>query len=54
MLKGLIVLVIRFVPALYIIVTTAICITLLVYDTLNTGLGLGIVAWEYRVLFSNG
>jgi APA family basic amino acid/polyamine antiporter len=29
-----------FVPALYIIVTTAICITLLVYDTLNTGLGL--------------
>jgi hypothetical protein len=27
-----------FVPALYIIVTTAI--TLLVYDTLNTGLGL--------------
>jgi APA family basic amino acid/polyamine antiporter len=43
-----------FVPALYIIVTTAICITLLVYDTLNTGLGLGIVAWEYRVLFSNG
>jgi APA family basic amino acid/polyamine antiporter len=36
-----------------IIVTTAICITLLVYDTLNTGLGLG-VALEYRVLFSNG
>jgi hypothetical protein len=33
-------------------VTTAICITLLVYDTLN-GLGLGIVAWEYCVLMDN-
>jgi hypothetical protein len=33
-----------FVPAIYIVVTVAICITLLVYDTFNTGLGLGIVA----------
>lgn len=31
------------IPALYIIVTTAICVDLLVYDTLNTGLGLLIV-----------
>jgi APA family basic amino acid/polyamine antiporter len=40
-----------FVPALYIIVTTAICITLLVYDTLNTGLGLGIVALGIPVYY---
>jgi APA family basic amino acid/polyamine antiporter len=32
-----------FVPAIYVLITSAICITLLVYDTLNTGLGLGIV-----------
>ena len=32
------------IPAIYIVVTVAICITLLVYDTFNTGLGLGIVA----------
>jgi basic amino acid/polyamine antiporter, APA family len=32
------------VPALYIMVTALICITLLVYDTTNTGLGLFIVA----------
>ncbi|MBE0390472.1 APA family basic amino acid/polyamine antiporter [Flavobacterium sp. 7E] len=32
-----------FVPALYVLVTTGICLTLLVYDTVNTGLGLGIV-----------
>jgi len=32
------------IPALYIIVTAAICITLLIYDTVNTGLGLAIVA----------
>jgi heme/copper-type cytochrome/quinol oxidase subunit 4 len=38
------------VPALYIIVTTAICITL-VYDTLNTGLGLGIVALGIPVYY---
>ncbi len=31
------------VPAIYIIVTTAICIDLLIYDTKNTGLGLLIV-----------
>jgi APA family basic amino acid/polyamine antiporter len=36
--------------ALYIIVTTAICITL-VYDTLNTGLGLGIVALGIPVYY---
>lgn len=33
-----------FVPILYIIVTTLICITLLIYDTRNTGMGLVIVA----------
>lgn len=32
-----------FVPALYVVVTVGICLTLLVYDTVNTGLGLGIV-----------
>jgi hypothetical protein len=32
------------VPALYIVVTVAICLTLLIYDTFNTGLGLAIVA----------
>lgn len=31
------------VPLLYIVVTAAICVTLLIYDTLNTGLGLVIV-----------
>lgn len=31
------------IPALYILITTAICIDLLIYDTLNTGLGLLIV-----------
>jgi APA family basic amino acid/polyamine antiporter len=31
------------VPALYILITTAICIDLLIYDTWNTGLGLVIV-----------
>lgn len=31
------------IPALYILVTTAICVDLLIYDTVNTGLGLGIV-----------
>jgi APA family basic amino acid/polyamine antiporter len=39
------------VPALYIVVTTAICITLLAYDTLNTGLGLGIVALGIPVYY---
>ena len=32
-----------FVPILYIVITSLICITLLIYDTRNTGLGLGIV-----------
>ncbi|CAM4417012.1 APC family permease [Flavobacterium terrigena] len=32
-----------FVPILYIVMTSLICITLLIYDTRNTGLGLGIV-----------
>lgn len=32
-----------FVPILYIVLTSLICITLLIYDTRNTGLGLGIV-----------
>lgn len=32
-----------FVPILYIVMTSLICITLLLYDTRNTGLGLGIV-----------
>lgn len=39
------------VPALYIVVTAAICVTLLVYDTKNTGLGLGIVALGIPVYF---
>jgi APA family basic amino acid/polyamine antiporter len=42
-----------FVPALYIVVTVAICLTLLIYDTFNTGLGLCIVAWYTGVLFCN-
>ncbi|OYU80185.1 MAG: amino acid transporter [Flavobacterium sp. BFFFF1] len=40
-----------FVPALYIVVTAAICVTLLVYDTANTGLGLGIVALGIPVYY---
>ncbi|MBG6111095.1 APA family basic amino acid/polyamine antiporter [Flavobacterium sp. CG_9.10] len=40
-----------FVPAIYIIVTTAICVTLLVYDTFNTGLGLCIVALGIPVYY---
>ncbi|RTY92376.1 APC family permease [Flavobacterium sp. GT3R68] len=39
------------VPAIYIIVTTAICVTLLIYDTSNTGLGLGIVALGIPVYY---
>ncbi|HEY6161552.1 MAG TPA: amino acid permease, partial [Bacteroidia bacterium] len=31
------------IPALYIVTVTAICVTLLVYDPLDTGIGLGIV-----------
>ncbi|MGO4819366.1 APC family permease [Flavobacterium sp. W22_SRS_FP1] len=40
-----------FVPALYILVTSAICITLLIYDTLNTGLGLFIVVLGIPVYY---
>ena len=40
-----------FVPALYIVVTMAICLTLLVYDTFNTGLGLAIVALGIPVYY---
>ncbi|MBC5842241.1 amino acid permease [Flavobacterium sp. F-380] len=40
-----------FIPAIYILVTVAICITLLVYDTFNTGLGLGIVALGVPVYY---
>ena len=40
-----------FVPALYIVVTSAICITLLIYDTFNTGLGLSIVALGIPVYY---
>ncbi|NRT11921.1 APC family permease [Flavobacterium sp. 14A] len=39
------------VPALYIVVTTGICLTLLVYDTVNTGLGLGIVVLGIPVYY---
>ena len=39
------------VPALYIVVTVAICITLLIYDTFNTGLGLCIVALGIPVYY---
>ena len=40
-----------FVPAIYIIVTSAICFTLLIYDTFNTGLGLCIVALGIPVYY---
>ena len=39
------------IPALYIIITSAICITLLIYDTFNTGLGLFIVALGIPVYY---
>ncbi len=39
------------VPALYIIITSAICVTLLIYDTFNTTLGLGIVALGIPVYY---
>jgi APA family basic amino acid/polyamine antiporter len=38
-------------PALYIVVTAAICVTLLIYDTTNTGLGLAIVALGIPVYY---
>jgi APA family basic amino acid/polyamine antiporter len=40
-----------FIPAIYIVVTVAICMILLVYDTFNTGLGLGIVALGVPVYY---
>jgi APA family basic amino acid/polyamine antiporter len=40
-----------FIPALYIIVTLAICVALLIYDTTNTGLGLVIVALGIPVYY---
>lgn len=40
-----------FIPAIYILVTVAICVTLLVYDTFNTGLGLGIVVLGVPVYY---
>lgn len=39
------------IPALYIIITAAICITLLIYDTFNTGLGLFIVSLGIPVYY---
>ncbi|MFV8369307.1 APC family permease [Flavobacterium sp. LB2R40] len=39
------------VPAIYIMVTSAICLTLLIYDTFNTGLGLCIVALGIPVYY---
>lgn len=39
------------IPALYIIVTAAICMALLVYETTSTGLGLGIVALGIPVYY---
>jgi APA family basic amino acid/polyamine antiporter len=39
------------IPALYIVVTAAICGTLLIYDTFNTGLGLCIVALGIPVYY---
>ena len=39
------------VPAIYIVITTGICLTLLIYDTFNTGLGLFIVALGIPVYY---
>ena len=39
------------IPVLYIIVTTAICVDLLIYDTMNTGLGLLIVLFGIPVYY---
>lgn len=39
------------IPALYIVVTILICMTLLIYDTFNTGLGLFIVALGIPVYY---
>ncbi|MCZ8169244.1 MAG: APC family permease [Flavobacterium sp.] len=40
-----------FVPLLYMVITAAICVALLVYDTRNAGLGLGIVALGVPVYY---
>lgn len=40
-----------FIPIIYILVTTAICITLLIYDTLNAGAGLIIVLVGIPIYF---
>lgn len=40
------------VPALYILVATGICLTLLVYETVNTGIGLAIVALGIPVYYT--
>jgi APA family basic amino acid/polyamine antiporter len=39
------------IPAIYILITSLICITLLIYDTTNTGLGLFIVALGIPVYY---
>jgi APA family basic amino acid/polyamine antiporter len=39
------------IPILYIVITAAICFTLLIYDTRNTGLGLFIVALGIPVYY---
>jgi APA family basic amino acid/polyamine antiporter len=39
------------IPALYIVLTAAICVALLVYNTVETGLGLGIVALGIPVYY---
>jgi APA family basic amino acid/polyamine antiporter len=39
------------IPALYILLTAAICVALLIYDTVNTGLGLVIVALGIPVYY---
>ena len=40
------------VPALYILVATGICLTLLVYETVNTGIGLAIVALGIPIYYA--
>jgi len=40
-----------FLPALYILITGAICIDLLIYDTTNTGIGLILVGLGLHVYF---
>jgi APA family basic amino acid/polyamine antiporter len=39
------------IPAIYIVITSLICIILLIYDTTNTGLGLFIVALGIPVYY---